>query len=408
MRLKLPERLKSSVPTQQVGAPPSAPSVRERMKLPGGLKFSVPARKVVLLPDGHFFCRAIPVGAAVTAAEVAAQVELALEALAPFPLGQMYHGHFWRPGAKNAFVFAAYRKRFPAEQVETWAQAEAVLPAFASLLNAKVEDSTTLLLWSEKSITAVHWESAADAPVGVLVRDLPPEPTDDDRATLREALLRDSGTAVNVIESHTAPVLESGKADDEFVFQGECGKSVFTREQLDVLDARDKEELAARRRARYRDLILWRVLLGCVAAILLSLTLELALVGGGVWQKARLTIMEKREPWIKKIQLANSLAVQIEELSTKRMLPMEMISVVSEKLPASVIFSSATITSLYTLDIDAYASVSSDVDAFRSALSAMPFCERVEVRNNQLRDGKSTFRLIVTFRPGAVKAAPQP
>lgn len=360
----------------------------------------------MLLPDGHFFCRAVRVAATLTATEVAAQVELALEALAPFPLGQLYHGHFWRPGSKNAFVFAAYRKRFPAEQVETWAQAEAVLPAFASMLNAKVEDSTTLLLWSEKSITAVHWENANDAPVGVIVRDLPAEPTDDDRAAVREAMLRDSGAAIVVIESRTAPVLESGKADDEFVFQAECGKSVFTREQLDVLDARDKEELAARRRARYRDLILWRVLLGCVAAILLSLTLELALVGGGVWQKARLIMAEKREPWVKKIQLANNLAVQIEELSTKRMRPLEMISMVSEKIPASVVFSSATVTNLYTLDIDAQAGVSSDVDFFRSALSSAPFCERVEIRNNQLRDGKSTFRLVVTFKPDAFKASP--
>ena len=60
---------------------------------------------------------------------VAAQVELALEALAPFPLAQMYYGHFWKTGAANALVFAAYRKRFTAEQTEAWHDAEAVMPA---------------------------------------------------------------------------------------------------------------------------------------------------------------------------------------------------------------------------------------------------------------------------------------
>jgi hypothetical protein len=410
MRLKLPERFKSPAPTRKVGPQPAASSLLARLKLAGRSKFTVPARKVVLLPDSHFFCRTVPVAAAATPAEVAAQVELTLEALAPFPLGQMYHGHFWRPGSKNAFVFAAYRKRFPAEQVETWADAEAVLPAFASMLNAKIEDSTTLLLWSEKSITAIHWDRANDAPVSVLVRELPPEPTDEDRAILRDSLLRDSGAAINVIEPSSAPILENGKADDEFVFRCERADSVFTREQLDVLDARDKEELAARRRARYRDLLLWRVLLGSIAAILLSVTLEFVLIGGGVWQKARQIRVEKQDPWVTKIRLAKSLAVQIEELSTKRMRPLEMISMVSEKLPSSVIFTSATVTNLYTLDVLAQAATSADVDAYRSALVGMPIFEKVEFPSKDLRgqNGLTTFRLIVTFKPDAFKAAPQP
>jgi len=412
MRLKLPERFKSSAPTRKVGPQSSAAgsSLRARLKLPERFKFNVPARKVVLLPDSHFFCRTVSVPATATPAEVATQVDLALEALAPFPLGQMYHGHFWRPGSRNAYVFAAYRKRFPAEQVEAWADAEAVLPTFASMLNAKVEDSTTLLLWSEKSITAIHWDRANDAPVCVLVRELPPEPTDVDRIALRDTLLRDSGAAIHVIESNVAPVLENGKADDDFVFHCDCVDSVFTREQLDVLDARDKEELAARRRARHRDLILWRVLLGCVAAILLSVTLELVLIGGGVWQKARLIRVEKQEPWVNKIRLAKSLAVQIEELSTKRMRPFEMISIVSEKLPASVVFTSATVTSLYTLDVQAQAATSADVDAYRSALNTVPLFEKVEFpsKDSRVQNGLTTFRLIVTFKPDAFKIAPQP
>ena len=117
-----------------------------RLKLPDSLKMSVPARKVVLLPDAHFFCRAVPVAENATPTEAAAQVELAIEGLAPFPLAQMYHGHFWRPGAKNALVFAAYRKRFTTEQIESWADAEAVLPAFASLLATPIKHPTTLLL----------------------------------------------------------------------------------------------------------------------------------------------------------------------------------------------------------------------------------------------------------------------
>ena len=58
-----------------------------------------PAPPVVLLPDAHFFVRAVPVVDAKTPDEVAAQVGLALETLAPFPLAQLNHGFFWAPGA---------------------------------------------------------------------------------------------------------------------------------------------------------------------------------------------------------------------------------------------------------------------------------------------------------------------
>jgi len=378
-----------------------------RLKLPESLRLSVPARKVVLLADSHFFCRTVPVQATATPPEVAAQVDLALEGLSPFPLAQLYHGHFWRPGTKNAFVFAAYRKRFPAEQVESWEDAEAVLPAFASLLNMKVEESTTLLLWSDKSLTAVNWEAANDAPVSVVVREFPPEPAVFDRATVRNLVLHESGATINALESSKAPVLNTTQTGDDFIFQSEQAASTFTREQLDMLDVRDKEELASRRRARFRDLILWRVLLGCVAALLLSLSLEAVLVTGRLWQKARMTVVDRQEPGVNKIRLAKNLAMQIDELATNRMRPFEMISMVSEKMPSSVVFVRTTVTSLHTMEIEAQAGVSSDVDAFRSALMAMPGCEKVETNRQRLVNGLSTFQLVVTFRPNAFITAPQ-
>jgi len=380
-----------------------------RLQLPERFKLSTPARKVVLLPDVHFFCRAVPIAEGATAADVAAQVELALEAMSPFPIAQLYHGHFWHPGAKNAFVFAAYRKRFPAEQVESWADAEAVLPAFACMLNTKVADSTTLLLWSEKGLTAVCWDSAGDAPSSVLSRELPPI-TDSafaDHVALRQAVLRDSSASINVIESTTAPALDTSQVTDDFSFQCEHAGSVFTREQLDVLDVRDKDELANRRRARYRDLILWRALLGCVATIALCVVLELALMGGRVWQKGRAAMVRAQEPGVSKIMLAQNLAMYVEELSTKPMRPLEMISMASEKLPNSIIFTSATVTGLYTLDIDGQAGVASDVDAYNTGLSAMAGIERVETKESRVQNGQTKFRIVVTFKPSAFQAAPQ-
>ena len=378
-----------------------------RLKLPESLKMSVPARKVVLLADSHFFCRAVPVTENATPAEAAAQVELALEALSPFPPAQMYHGHFWRPGAKHACVYAAYRKRFTNEQIESWADAEAVLPTFAAMLGAPIKHLTTLLLWSEKGLTAINWNDVNDAPVSVIARELPPEPTETDRAALRAAVLLESGGPRTVVEPATAPVHDATARGDEFVFRCEPLTVAFTREQLDVLDVRDKEELAARRRSRSRDLLLWRVLLGCAAAIALAASLDVALIGGRLWQKGRMMRVELQEPVVAKILMAKNLSTRIDELSTRRMRPFEMISMVAEKKPASVTFVSATVTNLYTLDVEAQAATSTDLDAFRSALNSNPGFASVEFKGNRLQNGLTTFRVVVTFRPEAFQAAPQ-
>src|SRR3954463_5404983 len=93
------------------------------------LKNGPPPPKVVLLPDALFFSRAVPIAGGATAPEVAAQVELAIEAISPFPLPQLYYGWTWQPGADHAFAYAAYRRRFTSEQTATWTDAELVLPA---------------------------------------------------------------------------------------------------------------------------------------------------------------------------------------------------------------------------------------------------------------------------------------
>src|SRR5579871_1864848 len=90
-----------------------------------------PPPRVALLPDALFFSRAVGVAseavdAAQRWADVSAQVELAFETLAPFPLSQLFYGHFWADGSTQALAFAAYRRRFTAEQTDAWADAELV------------------------------------------------------------------------------------------------------------------------------------------------------------------------------------------------------------------------------------------------------------------------------------------
>jgi hypothetical protein len=52
-----------------------------------------------MLPDALFFTPSVPITKGASQAEAAAQVELALESLSPFPLAQLYYGWFWLAGA---------------------------------------------------------------------------------------------------------------------------------------------------------------------------------------------------------------------------------------------------------------------------------------------------------------------
>ena len=188
-------------------------------------------------------------------------------------------------------------------------------------------------------------------------------------------MFHQSGETRTIVEPATAPKFEETAKGDEFTFRCATLSTAFTREELDVLDVRDKEELATRRRARARDLLLWRVLLGCFAAMALAATLDISLVGTNLWQKARTTRVDRQEPYVAKILTAKNLTLRIDERSTKRMRPFEMITMVAEKKPGTVTFTNAFVTSpnLYTLEIKAQTANSTDINDFRMALSASPW-----------------------------------
>jgi hypothetical protein len=169
------------------------------------------------------------------------------------------------------------------------------------------------------------------------------------------------------------------------------------------LDVRDKGELAARRRAHARDVILWRTFLGCAAAIVLSALLELALVGSSFWQRQRLALEARQTPVVESIMTSQSLATRIEELSNKRLLPFEMLALVNTVRPDTIQFMRTVTTGLYKLEVEAQTNASGDIDVFRSALNKLASCQKAEVVDPRSRDGVSTFKLVMTFRPEAFK-----
>jgi hypothetical protein len=382
------------------------------------LRAGPPPPKVALLPDGLFFSRALPVTAGATPAEAAAQVELALEAISPFPLAQLYYGYFWTPGAEHAFAFASYRRRFTADQTAAWDGAELVLPAFAALLGANVEPATTVILASAEGLTAIHWAAAA-VPSAALFRPFPPPPAEEtegtaaiavaERARLRDELLRAFDGSRHVLDLDAPPAAEPARTDREVVFRSGEFVSSLPATVAAALDVRDKGDLAALRSARKRDVILWRVALGCAAAFGLLLLGELALQGGKQWQKVRLAKQTAQRLRVHDFFDRRALATRIDELATKRLLPFEMIYIVNEKRPPEIVFT-RTYTrqerGIYTLFVDAKTNNAGQMTVFQSALEKLPACEKVEMIPQATRGDTVTFTLVVTFKPDSVKPGP--
>jgi len=367
-----------------------------------------PPRKVAILSPSHFFVRAVPVTEGAAAAEVAGQVELALEVAAPFPLAQLYYGHHWKPGALHALVFAAYRKRFTVEEVENWSDAEIVLPSFATVLKDSPQPATALLLSAPDSLTGIYYGDASGVPTQVRVAPIPAEATEAERVALRDALLRSFAGTLHVIDLVGPPEFDPASDEGEFTFRAGDFSAHFDAEEIASFDVRDKADLAARRRAQVRDLILWRTFVGCAAAIALAAFLELALVGAAFWQKQRLAVVERQAPVVEAVMTSQSLATRIDELSSKRLMPFEMLALLNSKRPHAIQFMRTVTSGLLTLEIEAQTSSSGDIDVFRTALNQLPECAKAEVQDQRSRDGVSTFRLVVTFKADAFKPEENP
>ncbi|MDO8540828.1 MAG: hypothetical protein Q7S40_10365 [Opitutaceae bacterium] len=373
------------------------------------LRSGPPPPEVALLPDSMFFTRSVPVIAGSTPVEAASQIELALEAISPFPLAQLYYGWFWPPGSERAFVFAAYRRRFTTDQTAVWAGAELVLPTFASLFAAEVPPATTIVLGSADGLTAVHW-ATPPVPDKVVVKTLPPEATEEDRARLRDELLREIGGSKTVIDLAEPPVADLAAHDREIVFRAGDLVSRLPATTGSALDVRDKGELATLRAAQKRDVLLWRVTLGAAAALLLIGLGEVALFGGRAWQQVRMTQLRAQQPLVDKIMHLAEQAIRIEELATKRLLPLEMVTVLvgedGARKPSDIQFTKVKAeqaSGLYTVYIDGITNNTAQVNAYGATLAQLPQVERVDPQIAAMRGNVTTFRLTVVFKPDAVK-----
>jgi len=357
-------------------------------------------RRIVMLPDTRFFVRTVPVAAEATAVEVSTQVELALETLSPFPVAQLYHGHFWKPGQPQALVFAAFRRRFTAEETAEWGNADLVIPAFAGVVGLAPAPGTTVIISGDGWLTAVHWSDVGPIPSRVLTEPVSPESTEDDRRRVRDEMIRTMGS-VRVVELAALPMPAEGRDEDDADFDFTVGEKQarLPAVEVDAIDVRDKGELLARRGAKARDVLIWRGVLGLIALILLGVLAEGGLVALKYWQRGRVATVARQQPAVEKVMANQAVTRRIQQFS-ESLRPFEMIDAVGDK-PESIYFLTTEVRE-HVLTIDAITRVAPDVGVYEASLRNSPALSKVELSKQGERDGVTTFTLTLTFKPEAL------
>jgi hypothetical protein len=138
---------------------------------------------------------------------------------------------------------------------------------------------------------------------------------------------------------------------------------------------------------------------------------ELALVAGrAFWMKTQTIRVNVQSPMVDKVMNANDLANRIEELSSKRLLPLEMVEVIAGKNQrGSILFTriiSSTTNGLYSIRIEAQTQNPAELDLYISNLNKLPAVVSATSTGQSSRNGMTTFTLVVTFKPDAIKPAP--
>lgn len=356
---------------------------------------STPNGSVVFASGEKFFVRRVPLA---PEGDVSAQVELALEGFSPFPTSQLYYGFRTNPTRTQALVFAAFRKNFSSEETATWIGASAVLPTFSVWLGAATVPLAGVSLREEgDEFEAVSWDGRSELPAAVVVRTQEAIERNEVVAEARQKANLGSDAALKTFR----PAVEVTRENRDLILKLASGgiEARFDETGLGHADIRDKELLKERRITLRRDTLLWRGFAAVVIGLAVCVVLELSLFGARLWLSGRKADVSAKAPLVAKIEQTQGVAKKLEEISTQRLLPFEMINVLNNIRPAGMDFSSVTTKGLWQLDIRGQANSADDTSAFESQVRKIPVIQQLEVMEKNSRDRMTVFRYEITFKP---------
>lgn len=353
---------------------------------------------IVLVPGERFFLKEVVLDPSVGAA---AQVELVLEESSPFPLAQLYHGFVLSADGRHGLAYAAYRRRFPTEEVAEWPAASAVLPDFIALIGSPPGGPLIVVQRHAAGLAGIAWDGRGTLPVAAMARTLP-EPTEDHLTEMADELRRRAGLGETEVRRLEGPVNAGSGEEGGAVFRI-AGQEIarLPAAALVAADVRDKSFLNEKRRDDSRRQGWAWALVGAGAMLLLAAGLELTAVALGLSNQRRRTVVTEQADEVRRIETAQTLATRIEDLTARQERPFEWLALVSAARPRAIQFIRVVSNNDRSLVIDAQTPDAAAVGTYEAALRQREDLEQVETRDLRSREGMTSFVLAVRFKPAS-------
>ena len=351
-------------------------------------------------PTDRFFLRLVPLAPDLPAP---AQVELALEGLAPFPPAQLYWGCCVAPDRTSALVYAAHRRRFTAEETAVWERADLVVPDLLVLLGLAPAGATILVYASNNRLSGAAWSGQAPWPAAVHTRAYAEPPTEDTRRQFAAELASKAGLNGAPVRLVTGTP-RARREGDSLIFElvdvagTVIAATPVARAGQDALDIRDRAFLGKRRRDQNRGELVWKVLLAGGAAAAFAALFDAGALTFSLLNRALHARISAQAPLVQKLETAHSLTSRVDELAHRRLRFFEMLSTINEPRPHSILFTRTGTSGRHGLEIEAQTNSADDVGTFEAALRKLAVLEKVEIRDLRARDGVTTFALTVAFK----------
>jgi len=349
-----------------------------------------------LVPGDRFFLKEIELDPTVPAAK---QVEMVLEESSPFPLAQLYFGFVVRADGARALAYAAYRRRFTAEEIAEWSESGAVLPDFLGLIGPVPTKPQVVVQVQPGGVSGAAWDGRGGLPVAVVARAMS-EPTEAHIAELTTELRQRLGhedVEVRRLDGPTGVALaEDGAA--VFRIAGEETARIPAAAVAEA-DVRDKTFLEDKRRDDSRRQGWMWAFRAAVALLLVAAGLDVAAGGLGFLTRRREARVAARADEVHRIETAETLATKIEDLTARQEKPLEWLARAGSLRPRAIQFTRVSSNNDRTLAIEAQTGDPAAVGAYEGVLRQNQEIAAVDLHDIRSREGMTSFALDLTFKP---------
>lgn len=382
------------------------------------------------VPGNWFVNRSFPLPDGLQGIDLQEYAELNVEELSPFNVKQLHWGYTCSHEAGLMFVYAAFDQKLRVPMADT-DSADYVFPDFAQTFGLTFDRPTLIFLLHEDRLSGALFPASDPAPQSVVGVHLDGEGAEDEvlveaknriRQRIRQqlALMREPTSSEPVCDFEAVDIREAvyvrnTNAEDP---QNPSAMELVPRDeavgdpwkvnlpassrlwQRDIRKSEAKELLI---RKQKWTLALWRC---SVAAILLFILLGLmegGLVGLKKWHANELEVASELKPMAEVVERKGDMLAKINQITTSQLLPFEMLDAVNRVRPTNIYFTRFIAESSNALQIEAISANSGEVEGFEQSLNELEFLSGIEISNLRDANNRSTFRLRVEFKQGALE-----